>query len=100
MIGSFDALIAATVLFVAGHFLLSGRAPRRAMTEFLGPQGYRIAYSVVALAAFVWMLRGYAAAPVVVLWDPPVQFGAPRSWAARRCCPIPACTTWHPASSA
>jgi uncharacterized membrane protein len=71
MIGSFDALVAATVLFVAGHFLLSGRAPRRAMTEFLGPQGYRIAYSVVALAAFVWMLRGYAAAPVVTLWDPP-----------------------------
>jgi uncharacterized membrane protein len=71
MIGSLDTLVAATVLFVAGHFLLSSPPARRAMTELLGTQGYRIAYSVVALAAFVWMLRAYAAAPLVALWDPP-----------------------------
>jgi uncharacterized membrane protein len=74
MIGSLDALVAATVLFVAGHFLLSSLPPRRAMTELLGPQGFRIAYSVVALAAFVWMLRAYAAAPVVAVWEPPAMF--------------------------
>jgi uncharacterized membrane protein len=74
MIGSLVALVAATVLFVAGHFLLSSLPPRRAMTELLGPQGFRIAYSVVVLAAFVWMLRAYGAAPAVALWDPPAAF--------------------------
>jgi uncharacterized membrane protein len=74
MIGRLDALFLATVLFVAGHFLLSSRQPRRAMTELLGTQGFRIGYSVVALAAFVWMLRAYAAAPVLVVWHPPAAF--------------------------
>jgi uncharacterized membrane protein len=74
MMGSLDTLFLATVLFVAGHFLLSSRPPRRAMTELLGPQGFRIGYSLVVLAAFVWMLRGYEAAPVVEVWYPPAAF--------------------------
>ena len=74
MIGSLNALFLATVLFVAGHFLLSSRPPRRAMIELLGVQGFRIGYSVVALAAFVWMLRAYAAAPAMAVWHPPPAF--------------------------
>lgn len=74
MMGSLNTLFLATVLFVAGHFLLSSRPPRRAMTELLGAQGFRIGYSLVALAAFVWMLRAYEAAPVTVVWYPPLAF--------------------------
>ena len=74
MMGSLNTLFLATVLFVAGHFLLSSRPPRRAMTELLGAQGFRIGYSLVALAAFVWMLRAYEAAPVLTVWSPPAAF--------------------------
>ncbi len=74
MIGSLNTLFVATAVFVAAHFLLSSRPPRRAMTELLGVQGFRIGYSIVALAAFVWMLRAYEAAPVMEVWYPPAAF--------------------------
>lgn len=64
-------LIAATVAFVLGHFLLSSRPLRTPLIQRLGPQGFRGLYSVMVLAAFVWMLLSYGRAPWVELWLPP-----------------------------
>lgn len=64
-------LFAATLLFVGGHFLLSDRALRRPLLERLGENGFRGLYSLLMLAAFVWMLLSYRQAPFLPLWQPP-----------------------------
>ncbi len=71
MTGSLNLLFAATLCFVGGHFLLSSQPLRQAFTGLLGPQGFRVLYSVVILAGFVWMLSSYRAAPFVAVWEPP-----------------------------
>jgi len=71
MTGSLDSLIAATALFVASHFLLSSRPLRLPLMRALGEGGFRIGYSLVSLAAFVWMLKAYGAAPEIAVWTPP-----------------------------
>ncbi len=69
--GTLDSLIAATALFVAGHFLLSSHPLRRPLVNALGEQVFLGGYAVVALAAFVWMLAAYGAAPYLAVWSPP-----------------------------
>ena len=64
----FDSLIAATVLFVASHFLLSGDPVRAALVEHLGGRLFRGLYAAVAVAAIAWMIVAYADAPIVPLW--------------------------------
>lgn len=71
MIGSLNALFAATVVFVGGHFLLSSANLRPRLLSRLGPQGFRAAYSLFALVSFVWMLMAYGEAPGDLLWSPP-----------------------------
>ncbi len=71
MFADFNDLLAATVAFVLGHFLLSSFAIRRALLQRLGENGFRIAYSLVVAVSFVWMLLSYRAAPFVSLWYPP-----------------------------
>jgi uncharacterized membrane protein len=69
--GTLDSLIAATALFVAGHFVLSSRPLRRPLQRVLGERLFLAAYSVAALAAFLWMMSAYGAAPVLEVWTPP-----------------------------
>ena len=68
-------LISGLVLFLGGHSI-SIFAPdtRDRLAAQLGPLGWRIAYSIVALAGVVLISKGYAAARLdpVVLWVPPV----------------------------
>ncbi len=71
MDAAFNALFAATLSFVGGHFLLSSAALRPRLVALLGVQGFRAAYSVAALAAFVWMVKAYGAASGTPLWTPP-----------------------------
>ncbi len=71
MIGSLNALLAATLLFVGGHFLLSAQPLRPLLAKQLGEQGFRAVYSLVALGAFVWMVAAYRAAPFIEVWSPP-----------------------------
>lgn len=68
MVGTLDALFAATALFVCGHFLLSSQSIRRFLMDKLGEQGFRGGYALAIGAAFVWMLFAYGAAPYVELW--------------------------------
>ena len=72
MIQGLDDLLAATLVFVAGHFLLSSRVLRQPLAGRLGEPGFRILYSLIAGAALLWMIFAYGAAPVVPLWDPPL----------------------------
>ncbi len=71
MFADFNDLLAASVVFVFGHFLLSSANIRRALLQRLGEGGFRIAYSLVAAVSFVWMLLSYGKAPFYPVWEPP-----------------------------
>ena len=70
MIGSLDALIAATAVFVFGHFLLSSRPLRAPLVRTLGQGGFLSLYSLAVAAAFLWMLAAYREAPAFEVWAP------------------------------
>lgn len=60
-------LVAATVFFLATHFVTS--TPLRAvLVKAIGEWPYRGLYSLVALAAIVWMAWAYGNAPREPLW--------------------------------
>ena len=61
-------LALAALAFVGGHFLLSSSPVRRPLAAALGEFGFAGVYSVLAIAAFIWMLRSYGQAPYVELW--------------------------------
>ena len=51
-----NALFAATLLFVGGHFALSSDALRPRLIDLMGERAFRVVYSVAILTAFVAML--------------------------------------------
>ena len=55
-------LIAACTAFVGGHFAMS-HPLREPMVRRLGEQGFQGVYSIIVLAAFVWMYFAFKAAP-------------------------------------
>jgi uncharacterized membrane protein len=71
MIGSLNALFAATLAFVGGHFLLSSETLRPLLNRALGAQGFLVVYSAAVSLALVWMIAAYVAAPIVTVWIPP-----------------------------
>ncbi len=74
MPSALDHLMAATVLFVGGHFLLSSAPLREPLVRRLGEQGFVALYSLIAIASFVWIVEAYRAAPFVVIWTPAPVF--------------------------
>lgn len=75
MLETTDALIAATLAFVGGHFLLSSRPVRPLLNARVGERGFRLVYSAAMVATLVWMLAAYRSAPFVPVWDPAPAFG-------------------------
>ena len=73
MLLSLDALFAATVLFVGGHFLLSSEPLRRPLVKWLGAQGFVTVYSLAVTGALLWMGVAYSAAPALPVWTPPPE---------------------------
>lgn len=72
MLGSLDALFAATVLFVGGHFVLSSQPVRPKLVRALGRQGFTLVYSLFVAGAFLWMVTAYGDAPRrPLLWQGP-----------------------------
>jgi uncharacterized membrane protein len=71
MIGTLNALFAATVLFVVGHFALSSQPLRLALVGKLGETRFLTAYSAVMMVIFVWMIMAYINAPADILWHTP-----------------------------
>ena len=61
-------VIAATIAFVFGHFILSWGPVRGALVARLGRGPFLGAYSVLMIAAFVWMNMTYIRAPVIAVW--------------------------------
>ncbi len=66
------ALITGAIAFVGTHIGLAVPAIRTPLVRRLGDRGFLIAYSLVALATLVWLVRAYRAAPTIPLWVPPV----------------------------
>ena len=71
MIGGLNALFAATVLFVGGHFLLSSLHVRMALVGKLGETRFLTFYSVAMVAVFVWMILAFINTPADTLWSTP-----------------------------
>ncbi|HLI12215.1 MAG TPA: NnrU family protein [Alphaproteobacteria bacterium] len=76
MIGSTTALLAATIAFAGGHFLLS-HPLRMPLIGALGEKPFRGVYALVAGATFAWMLFAYGAAPRLPLWGKAEWMRAP-----------------------
>ena len=64
-------LALAVLAFVGGHFLLSSPPVRTPLAGRIGEQAFRPVYSTLMLAAFVWMVTAFRAAPVIPLWSAP-----------------------------
>ncbi len=67
-----NELIAAALLFVGGHFLLSSLFLRRILVARLGKKVFRFFYSAVVLIAFLLLIYAYANAPYLPLWRAPL----------------------------
>ena len=64
-------LVLASLFFPLSHFLIS-RTPLRAMAvNLLGEKRYVLGYSLLSVAALVWLFVAYRNAPAHQLWDAP-----------------------------
>lgn len=70
MTGGIWQLALAAVAFVASHFVLSAPPVREPLVAKLGVNGFRAAYSVIALVLIVWLAMAYNDAPWVEVWFP------------------------------
>ena len=68
MTGSLTVLFIAAVFFVVSHFALSHPPLRGRLVARLGEKAFRAVYGLVALAAIIWLVKAYGAAPSVALW--------------------------------
>lgn len=64
-----NLLILATAVFLLAHLGLSSTPLRGALLRVVGEGPYRGLYSLLALAAIVWMSWAYTEAPFVPLWE-------------------------------
>ncbi|HEX5794980.1 MAG TPA: NnrU family protein [Geminicoccaceae bacterium] len=61
-------LTAAAAFLLASHFGISSTRLRPWLVARLGERAYLGVYSLIALAAIVWLIAAYAGAPYVELW--------------------------------
>ncbi|NNG02784.1 MAG: NnrU family protein [Inquilinus sp.] len=70
MTGTLAELFLAGMVLLATHYGISSTGLRPLMVETIGAGPYRGLYSLVAVAAFVWLIVAYNAAPPgAILWD-------------------------------
>jgi uncharacterized membrane protein len=62
----------ASLFLPLSHFLISSTALRRTLVCRLGEGYFSLAYSVITLAAFAWLITAYRHAPALALWVVPV----------------------------
>ena len=65
-------LMLASALFLGGHVTLSVESLRGPLRAKLGAVAFQGLYSVIAVAALVWMIFAYIAAPELRLWQAPI----------------------------
>ena len=63
-------LVLAALAFVLGHFALSSSVVRPRLVARLGESAFSGVYSLIVLAAFVWLVFEWIAAPYVELYRP------------------------------
>ena len=68
-------LILASLFFPLSHFLISSTPLRAMLVTLLGEKGYSFCYSLLAVAALVWLIFAYRHAPVLPLWNAPQWLG-------------------------
>lgn len=64
-------LALAVLAFVGGHFLLSSSPMRKPVAGRVGEQVFLGIYSALMVAAFVWVVKAFLAAPLIPLWTAP-----------------------------
>lgn len=64
-------LALAILAFVGGHFLLSSPPVRGPVAVRLGERTFSGVYSALMLAALIWMVSAFRAAPFIPLWSVP-----------------------------
>ena len=62
----------ASLFLPLSHFLISSTALRTTLVRRLGERYFSVAYSVLAFAAFAWLITAYQHAPTLSLWVAPV----------------------------
>jgi uncharacterized membrane protein len=62
-------LVAASILFVGSHFLMS-HSLRAPLVRRFGANGFMAIYSIVSLATFVWMIFAFLGAPKADIFWP------------------------------
>ena len=58
-----ELLTHATLVFTGGHCVLSSAAVRRPLVSVIGEGIFRPGYSILMIAALLWMIRAYNVAP-------------------------------------
>ncbi|NQW01897.1 MAG: NnrU family protein [Rhodospirillales bacterium] len=64
-------LALAISVFLASHLIPAIRPLRQRCIALLGERPYLILYSLISLAALVWVISAFADAPYVDVWSPP-----------------------------
>ena len=59
----------AALAFMGSHMILSHGAIRKGLVARLGPWSFRLGYSLIAFATFVWLVQAYGAALRVDLFN-------------------------------
>ena len=70
MTGNLGWLALASAFLLATHFGIASTGLRAKLIGWLGERGYRAVYSLISLAAMVWLVMAYSAAPVMPVWFP------------------------------
>lgn len=61
-------LFIAALFFVGTHIGIGATPLRSEVIERIGERGYRVLFSLVSIAAIIWLVMAYRAAPIVPLW--------------------------------
>ncbi|SRR6266404_2981595 len=64
-------LVLASLFFPLSHFLISSTPLRAILVNLLGERRYSLGYSLLAVAAIVWLIFAYRHAPAWPFWDAP-----------------------------
>ena len=64
-------LVLASLFFPLSHFLISSTPLRAILVNLLGERRYSLGYSLLAIAAIVWLIFAYRHAPAWPFWDAP-----------------------------
>ena len=64
-------LVVASLFLPLSHFLISSTPLRATLVNLFGERRYSLGYSLLAVAAVVWLIFAYRHAPVLPLWDAP-----------------------------